>query len=263
MTRVRFCIDRYLVFLSLSWNSPTYVMLRLHIFRTPLHNWLGCNSISSSTPIVSLHRFEAIQFYELEQFIFAPYVPHLSSTRSDYSISLRVQTRSVYWDPRKFISLSFSKCISSISRSIVDNDPNHILQRKWVKSISRSSSKWISSSSRSVVDNDPNTLLDQRAWISLLFLKMNFFLSYIYPRRCSEDASRSKVWQVNFSFLSKWICVCFLDPSSIESDWNWLLSLQMESLCFPDLSSTMIRTLSSFDGEWTSLLFLELNFSIF
>ena len=92
-------------------SGGIYVILRLHLSETQLDNWLNCNAMSSSLPIVMLSLFEGTQFCELEQFIFAAYASHLSSTRSDYSISLRVQTHSVYRDPRKFTSLSFSKCI--------------------------------------------------------------------------------------------------------------------------------------------------------
>ena len=132
----RYLILRCRVFsflFRLESSEVTYVILRLRISETQLDILLGCNAISSSTSIVSLSRFEANQFYELEQFIFAAYVSHLSSIRSDFqyhSISLRIHTGSVYRDPAKFTSLSFSESISTILRLIVENDPDTLLDRK-------------------------------------------------------------------------------------------------------------------------------------
>jgi hypothetical protein len=278
----RFYVVGYLVF-YLGRNCLKYVMLRFHISETQLHNWLGFNAISSSTPIVSLSHFEALQFCELDQFIFAVYVPNLSSTRSDFqyhSIRLRIHTGSVYRDPAKFTSLSFSTSISSSFRSIIDNDPNSLLHREWVESYSLSfldqslTMIWTLSSIR--------VSAIHFCFCKWIFSFLDLLSTMIWRRFSIESVLNSlRSLQMNLCLFSGYMVDNDLNTVA-DRKWLELISLSTDGISlfsrfivdndpnncprpkvsevhisfFLDQSSTMIGTLPSIEGEWSLLLFL-------
>ena len=189
----------------------------------------------------------------------------------------------------RFTSWSLNECFPFLDLSLTMIQRLSI-DRKWVKFTSVSVSESISPFSRSIIDNDPSTLLNRmRVQITLLFLQMKIFpflvlSSAVRWKRFSietewdpplflssnqylnfSDQPSTMIWTVS-SIESKFSQLLFFiqmnlwlfprSSSPIDSGWHWLLSLQMESLSFPDLSSTMIRTVSSIESEWNPLLVL-------
>ena len=98
--------------------------------------------------------------------------------------------------------------------------------------------EWTFVFSRSIFQNDLGNPTDERKWSSLISPRL--ILSFL-------DQSSTMIWKL----------------SSIESEWNSLLSSWITSLPFLDLRSTMISTISAVESECNSRLFHNVIFLSF
>ena len=136
-------------------------------------------------------------------------------------------------DSVKFPSLS--EWISVSSRSMIINDLDHPVDRKWVKFTCFSSTEYVFS--RSIVVNDLLSLVDQS--------------DSSFPSLPSNDC----LFKINCRGVRK--------VPAMESEWNSFLSPWITSLPFPDLRSRMARTIPSIESNWIHSCLHWLNLFLF